>query len=106
MTEQLKQILTELREQLSALYGDRLDQLILFGSQARGDAEPDSDIDVMVVLKGEVNSYKESERVTEITAEISLKYAVLITCIYISADRYSRNDRALFRNVHREGIAL
>ena len=35
---------------LRELYGDRLKDVILFGSQARGDAHPESDIDLMVVL--------------------------------------------------------
>ncbi|MBL0062906.1 MAG: nucleotidyltransferase domain-containing protein [bacterium] len=55
MNPKLKPILDELREALAAHYGERLSKLVLFGSQARGDAEEDSDIDVLVVLKGEVN---------------------------------------------------
>ncbi len=34
-------------------YGDRLKGLVVFGSRARGDASPDSDLDVAVVLAGE-----------------------------------------------------
>ena len=40
-------------------YGDRLVQLVLCGSQARGNAEPGSDIEVLVVLWGEVNAGQE-----------------------------------------------
>ena len=54
MNPRLKAILTELRSRLESLYGDRLVKLILYGSQARGDAEPDSDIDVLVVRQGAV----------------------------------------------------
>jgi predicted nucleotidyltransferase len=39
MTENLKTILAKLRQRLEALYGERLVRLVLFGSQARGDAE-------------------------------------------------------------------
>ena len=55
MNINLKPILTRLKKELTDLYGDRLQHLTLFGSQARGDAEPGSDIDVLVVLKSPVN---------------------------------------------------
>jgi UTP:GlnB (protein PII) uridylyltransferase len=45
----IQPILAELRLKFEAFYGDRLVQMILYGSQARGDAEPYSDIDVLVL---------------------------------------------------------
>ena len=53
INDKLKTILTQLRLQLENHYEDRLKKLILFGSQARGDAHLYSDIDVLVVLKME-----------------------------------------------------
>ncbi|MEB3188867.1 MAG: nucleotidyltransferase domain-containing protein [Snowella sp.] len=49
VNDSLKTILARLKRELKSHYGDRLKQLIMFGSQARGDAHPDSDIDVLVV---------------------------------------------------------
>ncbi len=40
---QIKPILDKTRQELEKLYGKELDQMVLFGSQARGDAKPDSD---------------------------------------------------------------
>ncbi|MFM9024014.1 MAG: nucleotidyltransferase family protein, partial [Planctomycetaceae bacterium] len=39
-------LLDELKERLTAAYGHRLYTVVLFGSEARGEAGPDSDIDV------------------------------------------------------------
>lgn len=47
---------------------------MLFGSYARGDAEPGSDIDVLVVLHGDVNPGEEIARTGEMVADISLRY--------------------------------
>jgi predicted nucleotidyltransferase len=49
MNDNLTTILAELRRRFEVLYGVRLVKMMLFGSQARGDAEPGSDIDVLVV---------------------------------------------------------
>ncbi|NJL01586.1 MAG: nucleotidyltransferase domain-containing protein [Spirulinaceae cyanobacterium RM2_2_10] len=53
-------ILKQLKQNLIALHGDRLVHLTLFGSQARGDQEPESDIDVLVVLRSRSVSEGES----------------------------------------------
>jgi len=47
MNEKLKTILSELRQYLAELYGAWLMEVVLFGSQARGDVVEGSDIDVL-----------------------------------------------------------
>lgn len=103
---QLDQILDELGQHFRMLYGSRLERLMVFGSQARKDANTDSDIDVMVVLLGEVNAWAEIERTGEFVANLCLAYGVVICNIFVSADRYRAQDSALIRNVVKEGIRL
>ncbi len=43
-------ILERFRAALTEIYGNRLERVVLFGSRARGDAQPDSDYDVAVFL--------------------------------------------------------
>jgi predicted nucleotidyltransferase len=84
---QLTEILNRLRTYLQGLYGDRLERLVLFGSQARAEADDDSDIDVMVVLDGEVDAWTEIERTGEFVADLCLDYSVVIcnisSCLHI-----------------------
>jgi len=68
----VKTIVAELRTSLETLYGERLVTMILFGSHARGDAEPGSDIDVLVVLKEPVSPGTEITRTSEIRSQLSL----------------------------------
>lgn len=62
LKQKVRGILTEVKQHFEALYGSRLVQIVLFGSQARGDANPGSDIDILVVLKGPVD-YKLPHRI-------------------------------------------
>jgi predicted nucleotidyltransferase len=106
MDEKLLAILSELRRRFEALYGERLVQMVLFGSQARGDAEPESDIDVLVVLQGSVDPGEEIARTGELTASFSLEHDVVISRVFISAKQFLDEQSPLLRNVRREGIAL
>lgn len=105
-SQNLNTILAELRSQLEELYGTRLVHLVLYGSQARGDAWPGSDVDVLVVLAGPVDPTTEIEQVSPITAALSLEHDVVISCVYISEDRYLQESSPLLLNVRREGIVV
>ena len=102
----LRPILAELRRGLEAIYGDRLARLVLFGSQARGDAKPDSDIDVLVVLKDPEDSGEGISRCSEFIAGISLEHNTVVCPVYISEDRFQREQSPLMLNVRKEGVAL
>lgn len=106
VNHKLKIILAQLRSQLESHYGDRLVQMILFGSQARGDARPDSDIDVLVVLKGEVNPGEEIKKTSNIVADLSLEKDVVISCIFMDECRFINRCGPLLRNIRKEGISL
>ncbi|MBD2089056.1 nucleotidyltransferase domain-containing protein [Microcoleus sp. FACHB-1515] len=102
----LNTILQQLRSELEKLYGDRLIHVILFGSQARGDAEAHSDIDVLVVLNHSVEPAAEAERSSHFVTALCLKYQVLIACVFVSRDRFIEQQGGFLRNVHREGILV
>ncbi len=102
----IDQILRELREGLEEIYASRLVSVVLFGSQARDDAEPDSDIDVMLVLRGDVNPYEEISRLSDFTCALSLKYDVVISCLSMSEASFRSEQSPLMLNVRREGVMV
>lgn len=106
MSTPLFVILPELRTRLRALYGPRLERLILFGSRARADAEPDSDIDVLVVLKDAIDRRAERERTIEIVADLCLQYDTVIMPVFADGKTYDESDFSLYRNIRREGIGF
>lgn len=99
-------ILSELRDRLKEIYGSRLVRLVLFGSQARGDAAASSDLDVLVVLQGPVDAGLEINRTGGVVAELSLAHDVVIACVFMDEERFLHRQGPFLRNVRREGIAL
>ena len=59
-------LVDELKERLAAAYGARLHAVVLFGSEVRGDARPDSDIDVLAVLETLPGDYGDSPLLREV----------------------------------------
>lgn len=106
MNPRTSTILSELRQRLEALYRERLVKLVLYGSQAREDAEPDSDIDVLVVLADAVSPCEEIARSIDDVAEVSIKHNVVVCCVFVSEDQFERERSPLLLNVRREGVPV
>jgi predicted nucleotidyltransferase len=99
-------ITEQLKKEFKSIYKDRLSKLILFGSQARSDAQQDSDIDILVVLKDEVNPVKEIMRNSYLISELCLKYDSLINCFYVSELTLNEEKKPLIKNIKKDGILL
>ncbi len=61
-------------------------------SQAQDDAAPASDLDVMVVLKGDIDPGKENARTGKLVIALSLQCDTVISCVFISSMRYASEE--------------
>lgn len=104
--EKLTEILAELRHYLEALYGEQLVKVVLYGSQARGDARPDSDIDILIVLKEPFNYSAEIERISYIVAPICLEHNIVIGYAFVTQQLFQQGNSGFLRNVRREGVPV
>ena len=98
--------LKELQEYLSKVYGERLRGIYLYGSYARGDFRPDSDVDVLIALEGMPNPSQEIDRIGDGVADICLDHNVLITTFPVPEEWLKKRKSPLFENVRREGRRL
>jgi predicted nucleotidyltransferase/uncharacterized protein (DUF433 family) len=99
-------ILAQFKQHAQAIYGDRLKRIILFGSQARGDAWPGSDVDVLVVLKESLDTYADGRLVTEFIAKISIETGELISCVFMDETRFEHSQESLLADIRHDGISL
>ena len=101
----IEPILKEFRAGVEVLYKERLKSIILYGSWARDEATEDSDIDLVVVLGGDVAAGKEIDRMIDIITDINLKYGVLLSVCPVSEEDYNTINSPLLLNVRKEGVA-
>ncbi len=95
--------LTDAVAALHDLYGARLLRLVLYGSQVRGEAHDESDVDV---LDGEVNVLKELRRLSLLSMRLLVKHGESVSFQpYAEAD-YTAGQRRFLRTVHAEGVVL
>ncbi|MFZ5818750.1 MAG: nucleotidyltransferase domain-containing protein [Chloroflexota bacterium] len=107
MPENIQKVLRELKQGLQRLYGDQLQAVILFGSYARGDARPpDSDIDVMIVLKGEFDHWAMKKISSEFVADLCLEYDVVISWFFVSDHEYLNSKTPFMLNVRDDAVVI
>lgn len=77
----------------------------LYGSYARRDAHPASDLDVMIVLSDYQSYGKEIDRTGELASQLSLEYGLSISRVIMKEDQWQNSTTRLLRNIRAEGIA-
>jgi predicted nucleotidyltransferase len=98
------ELLRRVKAVLREAYGDRLRGVILYGSEVRGTAEPDSDIDLLVLLAGPIDSMRDSLTSIHALYPLVLEFERPIHTVEVNADEYQTGDWPLYREVRREGV--
>ncbi|NJL20495.1 MAG: nucleotidyltransferase domain-containing protein [Leptolyngbyaceae cyanobacterium SM1_3_5] len=106
MRREILDILMPLQAYLQREYQERFDRLILFGSQARGEATAASDIDVLIVLQDPVDASAELDRTSQFVAQLCLKHNLLVSRLFMARSRFEAENSPLLRNIRCEGIVL
>ncbi len=96
-------------ETLSGLLRRRfpVDRIILFGSKARGDDGPDSDIDLLVLTSRRLTAAERRE-MAQVVLDVELDLDVLVSKLVVPTDAW---DHGLYqvlpirREVERDGVA-
>jgi len=104
----LGELLRAGKARLREHYGSRLRGVILHGSEARGEAEEDSDVDLLVLLEGPVELGRELEAIIGILYPLQLEMEFFrpLEIIPTDVEEYEAQGYALYRHAREEGIPL
>ena len=96
----------EIRTRLESAFQERLKGVLLFGSEARGDAFADSDVDLMVLLEEPVRLGIDLQRIVDALYPVQLELDSPIHAVPVPIGSFEAGEYSLYRNARREGIRL
>jgi DNA-binding transcriptional ArsR family regulator len=100
------QIARSLSESLSALYGERLQGVYLYGIRAAGAAAADADVETVVVLD-QVDHYgQELEKTSHVCASLSRDFRILVGRVFVSAAAWNGDPTGSLRQIRSEAVAV
>jgi predicted nucleotidyltransferase len=100
----VRDVILELEKGLKEFYGERYRGLLLYGSYARGTAWEGSDVDLLLLLEGPVNTGREIMRLQAVKSPISLKADLAISVIPVCLEDFERGKSIFLRVVRREAV--
>ncbi|MFB3766013.1 MAG: nucleotidyltransferase domain-containing protein [Methanotrichaceae archaeon] len=105
LLDDVDNILTIFKADLKAALGDKIEDLILFGSYSRGNYTQYSDIDLLILVKGNLMK-DETQFIDNLIVRYSLEYGVVISGLVYPAEIYHQFNTPFLLNVKEEGISI
>ena len=109
MPQTLENLLKAYREELEKVSDNKIKEVILYGSYARGDFRPDSDVDIMILVDSDMEQISPLERIIcDVTYDFNTAHDTDIMPVVQSKKHFDYWKRAdmFYRNVDREGVVI
>ena len=107
LTREEKAALGEIKQRVQSLVGRRLREIVLFGSKARGDFDPESDLDIAILVDGLDQETK--RRIIDMVADVEVKFLVVVSSLVLSWDDFQSlraRERRIALDIENEGVPL
>jgi len=102
----LREAVQRLEQGLKDLYGERFRGLLLYGSYAKGDARDGSDVNLLLLLDGPVNTVREILYLEDLKWPLSLEYDTVLFVMPVSAQAFDKAETMFLRSVRKELVPL
>jgi len=106
MTERIKKLAEGVKEFLNQVYDGKIKEVILYGSYARAQAGPDSDVDLLVVVDNSLKPFEVRNRLSDFLFALLMEQRELISVIVIPESFFQNYHSPFIANVKEEGIRI
>ncbi len=105
-SQHISLLLNNFKQDLLAVYHEKLLGVILFGSYARGDFHSDSDVDLLLLFPEDTQINKETKIVMDIAYNFMFEDGYLLMPILTTATLFEQKNNPLYNNIKKEGIII
>lgn len=99
-----KRLLREMQIRLQTVFGDRLEGVVLYGSEVRNEATDESDIDILVLLDNVQSHLQDSRKCSEALIDLAIQLGSPIHAKPTPLGLYNEKQAPLYVEVQREGV--
>jgi predicted nucleotidyltransferase len=107
LTKEEKAGLGEIKQRVQSVVGHRLRGIRLFGSKARGDFDPESDLDIAILVDGLDRETK--RRIIDIVANVEVEFLLVVSSLVLSWEDFQSlraRERRIALDIESEGVSV
>ena len=102
----LREIFEKMIPGFQDIFGSVLDQIILYGSVARGTETDESDVDIAIIVREYTKDMH--DKMIDLTVDLELEYNKVLSILLIDYDNFHEWKDVLpfYKNVKKDGVML
>lgn len=104
--EDIRDLTKEIKDYLIDRYGNGIRQVVVYGSFARGEANDDSDLDVLVVVSDSLDPIEVERSLSDLLFDILLERKELVSVIAIPEDIFENYRSPFILNTREDGVPI
>jgi predicted nucleotidyltransferase len=106
MDKRVTQLVNQVKNHLITTYGEKIREVILYGSHARSEPAKDSDIDILVLIDNSIDPFEVRRSLSDLLFDILLKEGELISVVVLHLDFFENYNYPFMLNVKKEGVRV